>query len=72
LTASDIFRNQLVTITIHSRHDEEPTVVKIPELTNEIKGNSASPCFVVRNGQNHVFQFKESFQNTTIRQLYDQ
>ena len=58
-TASDNFRNQLVKITIHSRHDEEPTVLEIPELTNGIKGKSVSPCFVVRSGQKHVFQFNE-------------
>ena len=56
-TASDIFRNQLVKITINSRHDEEPTVLEIPELTNDIKANSTSPCFVVRSGQKHVFHY---------------
>ena len=71
LTETNIFRNQLVTKTNHSRHDEESTVLEIPELTNGIKGKSVSPCFVVRSGQKHVFQFNEmSFKNTNIHQLW--
>jgi hypothetical protein len=70
LTASDMFRNQLVTITVHSRHEEEPTVLEIPEVTNDLKLNTESPCFVVRSGQKHVFQLNESFQYTTILQLW--
>ena len=70
LTETNIFRNQLVTKTNHSRHDEESTVLEIPELTNGIKGKSVSPCFVVRSGQKHVFQFNESFQNMIIHQLW--
>ena len=70
LTDSDIFHNQLANITIHSRHDEESSILEIPELTNDIKGKPVNPCFVVRSGQKHVFQFNGNFQNTTIPQLW--
>jgi hypothetical protein len=59
-----------VTIKIHSRPDEEQTVLEIPEVTNDLKLNTRSPCFVVRSGQKHVFQFNENFQNTAIFQLW--
>jgi hypothetical protein len=64
-----MFRNQLVTITIHSDHGQEPTVVEIPGSTDDVV-DSGSPCFFVKSGQMHVFLFNESFQNTAILQLW--
>jgi hypothetical protein len=55
ITASSLIHKQPITVEIHSRPDEEPTTVKIPELTDGIKEDSGSPCFVVRSGERHVF-----------------
>jgi hypothetical protein len=70
LTAFNIFRNQLVTKTNHSGHDQEPTAIEIPKSTDGIKVDSGSPCFAVGGGQKHVFQFTDYVQNMIIHQLW--
>jgi len=51
---------QLVAIKIHSRYNEEPTAIKLPELNDDIKADSKnSPCLFVSSEERQVFQFSK-------------